>query len=408
MSVEAWLSRGPALDALPPGEEPATGITIGPADAEPIGVHLSKAAADQIDRAVERAARRDPAHNVSGLLVGYALQGRTRPFVVIAGALTGGDAETPETAFTPAVWEGLAARWQSEYPGTLIVGRFHSRPGERSALTSYDAVLHQRFFAHSWQLSFIVDPLAKSAAFYRSEGERISRVAGFMVFDMRALQHATSEPDVAALRQPDAAVDLAAATRDAPVAARKRANWRTWLVLAVLLAMVWLALPGLPGSIPSLLAHLHDRSAQLDRLEQDLGQLKSEQDRLAASGAPAASGGPAPSAGAPAASPPVGAAGVGGTAGAPAPTRATGTASAGRVSPTTQTPPGRAPSGSGYVIQPGDTLWKISAATLGDPKAYGQLAKANGIQDPDLIYPGKALNVPADADKTAAAVNSHP
>ena len=50
--------------------------------------------------------------------------------------------------------------------------------------------------------------------------------------------------------------------------------------------------------------------------------------------------------------------------------------------------PGTAPIERTYTVQPGDTLWGIS-------QSYGitvnQLVRLNGIQNPDLIYPGQVL-----------------
>lgn len=45
-------------------------------------------------------------------------------------------------------------------------------------------------------------------------------------------------------------------------------------------------------------------------------------------------------------------------------------------------------------VQPGDTLRGI-AARVGC--TFDEIARANGIQNPDLIYPGQVLNVPGGA-----------
>jgi nucleoid-associated protein YgaU len=47
-------------------------------------------------------------------------------------------------------------------------------------------------------------------------------------------------------------------------------------------------------------------------------------------------------------------------------------------------------------VRRGDTLWHLSAAHLGDPLRWPELHRANRaiIRDPDLIYPGQALQVP--------------
>lgn len=53
------------------------------------------------------------------------------------------------------------------------------------------------------------------------------------------------------------------------------------------------------------------------------------------------------------------------------------------------------------VVQPGDTLRGISARLYGDEARYIEIAGANGIQNPDLIFPGTVLKVP---HRTAEAV----
>jgi LysM repeat protein len=48
-----------------------------------------------------------------------------------------------------------------------------------------------------------------------------------------------------------------------------------------------------------------------------------------------------------------------------------------------------------YVVQPGDSLWKISETTLNDPARWTQLFQKNSaiIRDPNKIYPGQELFV---------------
>ncbi len=44
-----------------------------------------------------------------------------------------------------------------------------------------------------------------------------------------------------------------------------------------------------------------------------------------------------------------------------------------------------------YTVKKGDTLWKIAKEMLGDGSRYQEIAKANGISNPDLIYAGQVL-----------------
>ena len=47
------------------------------------------------------------------------------------------------------------------------------------------------------------------------------------------------------------------------------------------------------------------------------------------------------------------------------------------------------------VVRSGDTLSQIALDTLGDASRYPEIATANNIADPDLIYPGQVLAIPA-------------
>ena len=46
-----------------------------------------------------------------------------------------------------------------------------------------------------------------------------------------------------------------------------------------------------------------------------------------------------------------------------------------------------------YVVQKGDSLWKIAKKELGNGSKYREIAKKNNIQNPSLIYPGKVLQL---------------
>jgi lysozyme len=54
-------------------------------------------------------------------------------------------------------------------------------------------------------------------------------------------------------------------------------------------------------------------------------------------------------------------------------------------------PPPPAPPQETYVVQPGDTLSDIGAKLGVD---WREIARVNGISDPDLIYVGQVLRIP--------------
>ena len=50
-----------------------------------------------------------------------------------------------------------------------------------------------------------------------------------------------------------------------------------------------------------------------------------------------------------------------------------------------------------HTVEAGESLWKIAEATLGDGSRYTEIFEANKpmLTDPDKIYPGQVLRIPA-------------
>ena len=50
--------------------------------------------------------------------------------------------------------------------------------------------------------------------------------------------------------------------------------------------------------------------------------------------------------------------------------------------------------GNNYTIKPGDNLWNIAVRAYGDGFKWPEIAKANNLQNPDLIFSDNILNLP--------------
>ncbi|HEX3077779.1 MAG TPA: LysM peptidoglycan-binding domain-containing protein [Lachnospiraceae bacterium] len=55
-----------------------------------------------------------------------------------------------------------------------------------------------------------------------------------------------------------------------------------------------------------------------------------------------------------------------------------------------------------YIVKKGDTLWAIAKRLLGDGSKCWNLAKLNGIKNPNLIYPGQKLKIQDVKSSTAS------
>ena len=70
-----------------------------------------------------------------------------------------------------------------------------------------------------------------------------------------------------------------------------------------------------------------------------------------------------------------------------------------------ETPP---PAAGSYTVVKGDSLWAICKKFYGDGSLAYKLATANGIQNPNLIYPGQVLTLPDKGVLTGYAATPAP
>jgi nucleoid-associated protein YgaU len=54
------------------------------------------------------------------------------------------------------------------------------------------------------------------------------------------------------------------------------------------------------------------------------------------------------------------------------------------------------PADQAFIVQPGNSLWRIARRTYGEGPRYTVIYEANRtqIRDPDLIYPGQVFALP--------------
>lgn len=55
--------------------------------------------------------------------------------------------------------------------------------------------------------------------------------------------------------------------------------------------------------------------------------------------------------------------------------------------------PAKKAKGQEYKVKSGDNLWNISKKLTGDPMKYKEIAKKNGISNPNLIHPGQVIKI---------------
>lgn len=71
--------------------------------------------------------------------------------------------------FTHETWQHIYQEKDTYYPNYQILGWFHTHPGFGVFLSGYDLFILNTFFSEPWQVSYVVDPVAKKDGFFRKE-----------------------------------------------------------------------------------------------------------------------------------------------------------------------------------------------------------------------------------------------
>jgi proteasome lid subunit RPN8/RPN11 len=281
---------------------------------------------DDVIRAIEDHVHSDIDREVGGILLGVRADIEVRVEAAIPALRAVG--ERANVTFTHDVWDDVHAQIEREHPGKDIVGWYHSHPGFGIFLSGYDRFIHENFFSDHAMIALVVDPRAGQLGWF-----------GWVRGQIELLEEGPSrKAETTAL--------------DTSTVAGEHRNRRgtTLLVGAALLAAslgvgFWLGSES--DSVPGAGTDATSTSAP-DGLATQLQQVSSERDELAAS----------------------------------------------EVRLQQELQELRATTGGPvlikYVVQPGDSLWRISAALHGSGFDYVSIRQTNP-DTRDGIDPGEVL-----------------
>lgn len=125
---------------------------------------------------IEQHAYSDLAFELGGMLFGKAGSKLTE----IVGFVPALKAEKEQVSltFTHEVWDEILTEGEQKYPGSSIVGWYHTHPSFGVFLSDYDGFIQQNFFSGKGQLALVIDPIAGSMGWFdldqRGEIRRIA------------------------------------------------------------------------------------------------------------------------------------------------------------------------------------------------------------------------------------------
>lgn len=414
MTDKPWYQIGPEVKERSFGKEPRRVTPIGAAQDEPVGIYLGSEAMDLIEQAMAAT----PEQPVTGLLLGHPLKSARRPFLLVTRAIISPvpPKDNEELLFSPAALQAMEEIWRQTSPRSIVVGWFHGRPGRGNApMSTYERFTHERFFTAPWQIALLIDTRQKSSTLYQWHAESLLPCDAFYFWNsakepLSALLESQELPTEIVLQT---AVTAESTPSDAPHTPPSVLRKRLWIAAPILL-LVYLLIPGAPGSLAWIQARYAEREQELVQLEQSLVELELEATSLGAFSETPAPGNlveggdsaPPSDSELQAAETPVERENGQPTASNttqpvnPEPSVSNGGSVESNAAAQTEQQASRAPGTTvadaeqEYIIREGDTMWRISTDLLGDPASYRSLAEENDIEDPDRIFPGQRIRLP--------------
>lgn len=330
-----------------------------------------------MERIAAYIATRPDAHHL-GVLLGSAHTHNGQRWIAVTDVITVDDAAAARAPVSsddaevelPArlgadVLAAMEKVWEKRHPGSVVCGWFQAAP-EKEGLAEVERFNHRRLFPHPWQIALVIDTVHQASRLYRWDGEQLATSQRYYYWDM------TPRPETVAELTRSAGAALPNEHHIALTRIKPRKRGFPWYLVAAAI-LLYMLIPHTPGGLVSLQRSLAKEAEELAVLKDELLRLEEEHLALMVLAAETESA-----------------------------IRATLTVHArsdqeaedhGAPAPFAPT---AAWDGQEYVIQPGDTMWRISATLIGDPKAYHTLAQTNEIENPDLIFPGQRLRMPGE------------
>jgi proteasome lid subunit RPN8/RPN11 len=290
---------------------------------------------------------------VGGFLVGR-IQGSETEIVSAKPALTAESNQTHLT-ITHEAWAEILEVMDSEFPGLVIIGWYHTQPGFGLFLSDYDVFIQQNFFGAPGQIAMVVDPLIGEFGYFIANEDAATQIGGG-----KTHLPAAAAPGV------DRASVVAAARGGSTGAGR--GSWKAPVVAVAVTAVVVGSGAWFVGTIQGQESERAMASAGLSAVEAQV-----------------------PDVAAPLASP--GAADGSSTIPAPVPSPSAGVLDAA---------PGLVlQSGDpvsvvvAYKVRPGESWWSIAKRLYGEGSRYRELQEANSSVT--ALEPGLELMIPQSA-----------
>ncbi|MBK8983990.1 MAG: Mov34/MPN/PAD-1 family protein [Ignavibacteria bacterium] len=128
----------------------------------------------------------DVNNELGGVMVGeICINSNNKKFILINDLIIAmhSNSSLSRLTFTHETWDYINEVMERDFPGSKILGWYHSHPGHTVFLSNYDLFIHENFFNLEYMVAYVFDPTIKERGFFVWENDKVEKSDGFFIFD---------------------------------------------------------------------------------------------------------------------------------------------------------------------------------------------------------------------------------
>lgn len=160
---------------------PLNFLTFGELENDDVKIYIKQ----DVYKALEKFASSDTSKELGSILIGEYSEELGKTHVVISDYIEARytDASASTLTFTHETWDYVHREHESKYPNKKIIGWQHTHPNYGIFLSNYDLFIQENFFNMPFQIAYVIDPIQNIRGFFQWKNGRIEKLKGYYIYD---------------------------------------------------------------------------------------------------------------------------------------------------------------------------------------------------------------------------------
>lgn len=160
---------------------PMNFLTFGEIESDDVKIYIKQ----DVYKALEKLSASDTSTELGSIIIGDYSQDLGKTSVIISNYVEAKytDASASTLTFTHETWEYVHTQHEKLYPDKKIIGWQHTHPNYGIFLSNYDLFIQENFFNLPFQVAYVIDPIQKIRGFFQWKNGKIEKIKGYYVYD---------------------------------------------------------------------------------------------------------------------------------------------------------------------------------------------------------------------------------